>query len=76
MTAPAEAQCFGLDTRFALLSLTAAVQAQQIDVGAGQFGLQLGYAHSIHPSFNLRADHMTAGQRTSTQNESGTTYQA
>lgn len=62
-------------TLVALLSLPAAVQAQEVYVGAGLFGVQLGYAHSIHPSFNLRADHMTAGQRSDSQRESGTTYQ-
>lgn len=51
------------------------VQAQELYVGGGLFGVQIGYAHAISPSFGLRGDLMTMGQRDKTFNESGTSYQ-
>lgn len=53
---------------------TPALQAQEVYAGAGLFGVQVGYAHSLGQSFNLRADHVTMGSRSDTQVESGTTY--
>lgn len=50
--------------------------AQEVYLGAGLFGAQLGYAHSVNSSVNLRADYMTLGTRNKTSTESGTTYQS
>ena len=44
--------------------------------GAGLFGVQLGYAHALTSSLNIRADYMTLGGRSKTTNESGTEYHA
>lgn len=52
------------------------VQAQEIYSGAGLFGLQLGYAHTLNESFNARADYMTLGSHSQTSNESGNDYQS
>ena len=52
------------------------VQAQEVYVGAGLFGAQVGYAHALTPTVNLRADYMTLGNRSSTSNKSGTDYQS
>jgi hypothetical protein len=56
--------------------LTTGAQAQEVYVGGGLFGAQIGYAHALSPAFNLRADHMTLGSRTRTSTKSGTDYQA
>ena len=49
-------------------------QAQEVYVGAGVFGAQIGYAHALTSSVNLRADYMTMGSHEKTSNESGTDY--
>jgi len=62
----------------ALSGLTAggAAQAQEVYVGGGLFGVQIGYAHAMSPSFTLRGDYMTLGSKSKSTNESGTQYQA
>ena len=50
-------------------------QAQEVYVGAGLLGVQVGYAHAVTPSLNLRGDFLTLGNRDKTFNESGTAYQ-
>lgn len=52
------------------------VQAQEVYVGAGLFGAQIGYSYALTPTVNVRADYMTLGNRTSTSNKSGTDYQS
>lgn len=52
-----------------------AAQAQEVYVGAGLFGVQLGYAHAVTPSLSLRGDFLTMGSRDKTFKESGTAYQ-
>lgn len=69
-------------TTFALLTATfftaglSSAQAQEVYVGAGAFGLQLGYAHAINPQLNVRADYMTLGSRSEISNESNTEYKS
>jgi len=53
-----------------------AAQAQEVYLGAGLFGAQIGYAHALTSSVNLRADYMTMGRLEKTSNESGTDYKA
>lgn len=55
--------------------LAHSVQAQEVYVGGGLFGLQVGYAYGVSPSLGLRGDFMTMGQSDKTFNESGTSYQ-
>ena len=65
--------------RLALASaccLTANVFAQEVYVGGGLFGVQLGYAHALSSNINLRGDYMTLGSRSKSTTESGTQYQA
>lgn len=52
-----------------------AAQAQEVYVGAGLFGLQVGYAYAVMPRLNLRGDFLTLGRREKIFNESGTAYQ-
>lgn len=59
-----------------IASTMAGAQAQEIYVGAGFLGAQVGYAHAIDPKFNLRADFMGLGKRSQTSNASGTDYQS
>jgi hypothetical protein len=66
----------GLATALWAFSTGGAAHAQSVYAGAGLFGVQLGYAHAISPSVNLRADYMTLGSRSESANESGTQYQA
>lgn len=62
----------------ALMGLAAggAAQAQEVYVGGGLFGVQIGYAHAVSRSVTLRGDYMTLGGGSKTTNESGTQYQA
>jgi hypothetical protein len=50
-------------------------QAQEVYVGAGLFGVQVGYAFAVTPNVNLRGDFLTMGSREKSFNESGTAYQ-
>jgi hypothetical protein len=52
-----------------------AAQAQEVYVGAGLLGVQVGYAYAVMPSLNVRGDFLTLGNRDKTFNESGTAYQ-
>ena len=50
--------------------------AQEVYGGVGLFGTQIGYAHALSPSWTVRGDYMTMGQRSKTTTESDTEYQA
>lgn len=50
--------------------------AQEVYGGVGLFGAQIGYAHALSPSWTVRGDYMTMGQRSKTTTESDTEYQA
>lgn len=51
------------------------VQAQEVYVGAGLFGVQVGYAYAVSSNLNLRGDFLTMGSHEKTVSESGTAYQ-
>ena len=51
-------------------------QAQEVYGGLGLFGAQIGYAHAISNTVNLRGDFLVLGSRSKTSNESGTDYKA